>query len=81
MSDAYLLPTKLTILTDGVHSIEYDHPCIVNVSLHAASEEHTEDITEFSLDLVSPVEYLFRKFSANEFGESHYCELTCTSWN
>jgi len=26
-------------------------------------------MAEFSLDLVSPVEYLFRKFSANEFGK------------
>ena len=49
--------------------IEYDHPCTVDVSLHATiSEEVTEDITEFSLDLVSPVEYLFKKFSAKEFG-------------
>lgn len=49
-------------------SIEYDHPCTVHGKLYA-NHEHTEDIAEFSLDLVSPVEYLFRKFSANEFGE------------
>ena len=62
---------------NDVHSIEYDHPCTVNVSLHATIEENTENITEFSLDLVSPVEYLFRKFSANEFGKP--C-VTVTYW-
>lgn len=58
-----------------IHSIEYDHPCTVHVTLYANVEEDTEDIAEFSLELVSPVEYLFRKFSANEFGKPHYCKL------
>ena len=53
-----------------VHSVEYHHPCTVHAELYASHmHEHTENITEFSLDLVSPVEYLFRKFSANEFSK------------
>ena len=59
-----------------MYFIEYSHPCTVHAMVYA-SYKHTEDatessldfVTEFSLDLVSPVEYLFRKFSANEFGE------------
>ena len=47
---------------------EYDYPCTVYAKLYA-SHQHREEIAEFSLDLVSPVEYLFRKFSANEFGK------------
>lgn len=59
-----------------VRSVEYDHPCKVVASLHASSEEMTEDITEFSIDLVSPVEFLFRKFSANESGKPPYSRPT-----
>ena len=59
-----------------VYSVEYSYPCMVRAAVYA-SYEHTEDatefsldfVTDFSLDLVSPVEYLFRKFSANEFGK------------
>ena len=69
-----IVPAILTICV--VLPIEYGHPCKVVASLYASSEEVTEDITEFSIDLVSPVEYLFRKFSANEFGKSPYSTLT-----
>lgn len=52
---------------------EHDHSCTVHARLYT-SGEHAQTIAEFSLDLVSPVEYLFRKFSANEFGKpSHLC--------
>ena len=67
------------VITPMMHSVEYHHPCTVNVSLHATIEECTEDITDFCLDLVSPVEYLFRKFSANEFGKPQYSKLTFTA--
>ena len=60
----------------AIHPIVYGHPCKVVTTLHASSEEVTEDIGEFSIDLVSPVEYLFRKFSAKEFGKPPYSRLT-----
>lgn len=69
-----IVPAILTICV--VLPIEYGQPCKVVASLHASSEEVTEDITDFSIDLVSPVEYLFRKFSSNEFGKSAYSMLT-----
>ena len=58
---------KFFLITCIYICTEYDHPCTIHAVLYAG-HEHTEDITEFSLDLVSPVEYLFRKFFANEFG-------------
>ena len=51
-------------------STEYNHPCTVHAKVYGSyGNTAAEDITEFSLDLVSPIEYLFRKFSANEFGK------------
>ena len=52
---------------------EHDHSCTVHARLYT-SGENAQTIAEFALDLVSPVEYLFRKFSANEFGKPpHPC--------
>ena len=64
-----------------VYSIEYNHPCTIHVKLYATGEQHEEeDITEFSLELVSPIDYLFRKFSANEFSKMicTYSSCLCT---
>lgn len=47
-------------------SPEHDHSCTVHARLYT-SGDHAQTVAEFSLDLVSPVEYLYRKFSANEF--------------
>ena len=45
---------------------EYDHPCKVQVEVHVNDSE--EIITSFTLDLVLPVEYLFRKLSLCDKG-------------
>lgn len=48
--------------------LEHNHSCVVQTKLYSYSNR-VHVMTEFSLDLVSPVEYLFRKFSINEFGK------------
>jgi len=65
-----------------LYSIEHDYSCTVHAKLYTIGE-YAETIAEFSLDLVSPVEYLFRKFSANEFGkpQQYYCSLHCSGMN
>ena len=53
----------------------YDHPCTVHVEVYV-NDYHTEQcIAQFSLDLVSPVEYLFRKYSLDN--NSWLILLTC----
>ena len=48
-------------------SIGFDHPCTAEVSVYAGGNDNS--IAVFSLDLVSPVEYLFRKFTMDDSGE------------
>ena len=48
--------------------IEHHHSCTVHARLYTSGEQ-AKTIAEFSIDLVSPIEYLFRKFSANELGK------------
>ena len=43
---------------------EFDHPCTVHVEVYTDGSE--QYIAKFSLDLVSPVEYLFRKYSLDD---------------
>ena len=45
----------------------YDHPCTVHVEVFAKGSDSS--LAKFSLDLVSPVEYLFRKSSIDDDGE------------
>jgi len=45
----------------------YDHPCIVQVKVFATGSDNS--IATFSLDLVSPVEYIFRKLSLDNSGK------------
>ena len=54
---------------------EHDHSCSVHARLYTITGEHVQTVAEFSLDLVSPVEYLFRKLSANEFGKPQFYKL------
>ena len=49
---------------------EFDHPCTVNVEVFANDSE--QSMTKFSLDLVSPMEYLFRSLSLDDQGKYVY---------
>ena len=59
-------------VSESVHSFliallfitEFDHPCTVHVEVYTNGNEQC--IAKFSLDLVSPVEYLFRKYSLDD---------------
>ena len=48
---------------------EFGHPCTVDVKVCANDSEQC--LAKFSLDLVSPVEYLFRKYSLKDNGMSY----------
>ena len=43
---------------------EFDHPCTVQVEVYCSDSD--QSMAKFSLDLVSPVEYLFRKYSLDD---------------
>ena len=45
---------------------DFDHPCTVHVEVHVNGSEQC--LAKFSLDLVSPVEYLFRSLSLDDKG-------------
>ena len=46
--------------------IGFIHPCTAEVSVYVGGYDN--HIAVFSLDLVSPVEYLFRKFTMDDGG-------------
>jgi len=48
-------------------TVGYDHPCTVHVEVFVTGSDSR--IAMFSLDLVSPVEYLFRKLSLDDSSE------------
>lgn len=59
-------------------SPEHGHSCTVHVRLYTSGEQ-AQTIAEFSLVLVSPIEYLFRKFAVNEFEMSEKISNKMTS--
>ena len=60
---------KLHVTLVDILYIEHHHSCTVHARLYISGKQ-AQTIAEFSVDLVSPVEYLFKKFSANDLGKA-----------